>query len=136
MVHELFPYNDYLQAEIDWTRWQLTYELGLDDPEDIVEVPVLFRLNAQYTRAEALTPNMVNLLTVSSYHPVIPMPFGPVDDGLDQFVSYMFDPLLWLGLTLHFIDDWVWYHNLYGEVHCGTNACRFPSTTDHWWEQE
>jgi protein-arginine deiminase len=99
-------------------------------------VPVLFENYFGLGYCAAYTPNMVNLLTLRNYHLVIPMPFGPVDGGVDEFEYYMFDQLYWFGLTLNFIDDWECYHLWLGEVHCGTNARRLPSTTHRWWHQQ
>jgi protein-arginine deiminase len=33
---------------------------------------------------------------------------------------------------LHFVDDWYSYHDLHGEVHCGTNTRRGPINRPQW----
>src|SRR5690606_7618526 len=43
-----------------------------------------------------------------------------------------------LGLRVHFIDNWL-YHELMGEVHCGTSTMRRPmeitgDTVERWWD--
>ena len=35
------------------------------------------------------------------------------------------------GNTVHWVDDWEWYHMALGEVHCGSNVRRAPS--GKWW---
>ena len=37
---------------------------------------------------------------------------------------------------IRFIDDWYSYHDLLGEVHCGTNARRSPFSQARWWEHK
>ena len=129
-------FNDAAQALIDVTELDLAYALGLFDPGDVIEVPVLFDDYLGLGFAEAYTPNMVNLLAVRGYDLVIPKPFGPNDSGTDKFEQYMSDELEPLGPMLSFIDDWTWYHISHGEVHCGTNARRAPDEMRHWWEQQ
>jgi len=131
----LMTFNDQKQAQIDTIRFWLCLELDLSDV-DIIEVPVLFHYDPPSTKAMALTANLVNLLAVKNYHLIVPKPYGPNDGGTDEFEEYVLDQLNPIGLTVHFIDDWDWYHIFYGEVHCGTNARRFPDPTVHWWEQE
>jgi protein-arginine deiminase len=38
-----------------------------------------------------------------------------------------------LGITVHWVEDWDYYHAAMGEVHCGSNAMRqIPQVK--WWE--
>nr|XP_056721450.1 protein-arginine deiminase type-3-like [Euleptes europaea] len=120
--------NEYAQTWIDWNRSILKRKLGLSEA-DIVDIPQLFELEG--SRATALFPNMVNMLVLGK-HLGIPKPFGPIIDGqccLEAKVRSLLDPL---GLTLTFIDDFFTYHQLSGEVHCGTNVRREPFSF-HWW---
>lgn len=85
---------------------------------------------------------MVNLLVItkanlSAVQLVIPKPFGPVLNGVDQFEEDVRKKLTPLGYTtsqIRFVDDFNSYHILDGEIHCGTNSKRKPHTTA-WWEQ-
>jgi len=125
-------FNNGIQANLDATRTQLTSELGLA-AADIVDVPAIFVPNTDSPSfADALTAGMVNMLVVNK-HCVIPKPFGPVVGGKDLFEKEMKTKLGPLGLTLHFLDDWYEYHVQLGEVHCGTNTLRSP-TSARWWE--
>ncbi|NWQ70019.1 PADI1 deiminase, partial [Neopipo cinnamomea] len=120
--------NRHVQHCIDWNRNLLKQELGLSE-QDIVDIPQLFILMG--SRAEALFPDMVNMLVLGR-HLGIPKPFGPVVGGqccLEQRVRELLEPL---GLTCTFIDDYFSYHVLSGDVHCGTNVRRKPFAFK-WW---
>uniref|UniRef100_I3LXE4 protein-arginine deiminase n=1 Tax=Ictidomys tridecemlineatus TaxID=43179 RepID=I3LXE4_ICTTR len=118
----------YVQRCIDWNREVLKRELGLAEA-DIVDIPQLFSL--QGTRAEAFFPDMVNMVVLGQYLG-IPKPYGPVIDGrccLEEEVRALLEPL---GLHCVFVDDFLSYHKLLGEVHCGTNVRRQPFAFK-WW---
>ncbi|KAM6172610.1 protein-arginine deiminase type-4 [Erethizon dorsatum] len=125
--------NSYVQSCIDWNREVLKRELGLAEG-DIIDIPQLFKLmgNAGVgPKAEAFFPNMVNMLVLGKYLG-IPKPFGPVINGrccLEEKVRSLLEPL---GLHCTFIDDFIPYHLLHGEVHCGTNVRRKPFDFK-WW---
>ena len=129
---ELDAFNKVIQAKITAVKGVLCRELALDDA-DILEVPVIFiEHHALRGMADALTADMVNMLVLNR-HCIIPKPFGPVVDGKDLFEKDLEDKLTSLGLEGHFIDDWYEYHVSQGEVHCGTNTLRAP-TSARWWE--
>ncbi|KAM6216930.1 protein-arginine deiminase type-1-like [Rhynchocyon petersi] len=118
----------YVQSCIDWNREVLKRELGLKE-RDIIDIPQLFSLSGSY--ATALFPDMVNLVTLGKYLG-IPKPFGPIINGrccLEENVRSLLQPL---GLRCIFIDDFLSYHELQGEVHCGTNVRRQPFSFK-WW---
>uniref|UniRef100_A0A8C2QR90 Protein-arginine deiminase n=1 Tax=Capra hircus TaxID=9925 RepID=A0A8C2QR90_CAPHI len=120
--------NLYAQRCIDWNRALLKRELGLTE-QDIVDVPQLFSLNGAC--AEAFFPDMVNMVVLGR-HLGIPKPFGPIINGcccLEEKVRSLLEPL---GLCCVFIDDYLSYHKLLGEVHCGTNVRRKPFPFK-WW---
>ncbi|KAJ1065551.1 hypothetical protein K5549_016643, partial [Capra hircus] len=120
--------NLYAQRCIDWNRALLKRELGLTE-QDIVDIPQLFSLNGAY--AEAFFPDMVNMVVLGR-HLGIPKPFGPIINGcccLEEKVRSLLEPL---GLCCVFIDDYLSYHKLLGEVHCGTNVRRKPFPFK-WW---
>jgi protein-arginine deiminase len=129
----LEPYNDARQADLDAIRGQLESELGLE-ADDILEVPIIFADITVRDLADALTAGMVNMLVIND-HCIFPTPFGPVVGGKDLFEDDLVQKLTALGLTPHSLDDWFEYHVLLGEVHCGTNTLRAP-TSVKWWEFE
>ncbi|XP_021486878.1 protein-arginine deiminase type-1 [Meriones unguiculatus] len=118
----------HVQECIDWNRVVLKRELGLSE-SDIVDIPQLFFLKGAY--AEAFFPDMVNMVVLGKYLG-IPKPFGPLINGrccLEEKVRSLLEPL---GLRCVFIDDFLFYHQLLGEIHCGTNVRRKPFTF-RWW---
>ncbi|XP_036035046.1 protein-arginine deiminase type-1 [Onychomys torridus] len=118
----------HVQKCIDWNREVLKRELGLSE-SDIVDIPQLFFLKGAY--AEAFFPDMVNMVVLGKYLG-IPKPFGPLINGrccLEEKVRSLLEPL---GLHCVFIDDFLSYHQLMGEIHCGTNVRRKPFTF-RWW---
>uniref|UniRef100_A0A3B4AGH6 protein-arginine deiminase n=1 Tax=Periophthalmus magnuspinnatus TaxID=409849 RepID=A0A3B4AGH6_9GOBI len=127
--------NNYSQSCIDWNRDVLKRELGLDD-EDIIDLPVLFKLvedGGQY-RALAYYPDMVNMIVLGE-NLGIPKPFGPKVNGVCALEQEMVSLMGNLGLTCTFIDDFTSYHKLMGEVHCGSNVRRSPFDFK-WWNME
>uniref|UniRef100_A0A8C5V5G8 Protein-arginine deiminase n=1 Tax=Microcebus murinus TaxID=30608 RepID=A0A8C5V5G8_MICMU len=122
--------SDSLHAQkcIDWNREVLKRELGLTE-RDIVDVPQLFSVRGSY--AEAFFPDMVNMVVLGK-HLGIPKPYGPIINGrccLEEKVRSLLEPL---GLRCAFIDDYLSYHKLSGEIHCGTNVRRKPFPFK-WW---
>lgn len=120
--------SNYAQKCIDWNREVLKRELGLTE-RDIVDIPQLFSLKDGH--AEAFFPDMVNMVVLGKYLG-IPKPFGPVINGrccLEEKVRSLLEPL---GLHCIFIDDYMFYHQLLGEIHCGTNVRRKPFPFK-WW---
>ncbi|NP_062205.1 protein-arginine deiminase type-1 [Rattus norvegicus] len=118
----------HVQKCIDWNREVLKQELGLSE-SDIVDIPQLFFLKGAY--AEAFFPDMVNMVVLGKYLG-IPKPFGPIINGrccLEEKVRSLLEPL---GLRCVFIDDFLFYHQLLGEIHCGTNVRRKPFAF-RWW---
>ncbi|XP_043097375.1 protein-arginine deiminase type-2 isoform X2 [Puntigrus tetrazona] len=127
--------NRYVQNCIDWNRVVLKKELGLDD-EDIIDLPILFKVleEKNCSRAVAYYPDMVNMIVLGDQLGV-PKPFGPTVNGrcaLETEVCSLLEPL---GLKCTFIDDFAPYHKLLGEVHCGSNVLREPSSFK-WWNLE
>ncbi|KAM6172196.1 protein-arginine deiminase type-1 [Erethizon dorsatum] len=118
----------HVQKCIDWNREVLKRELGLVEG-DIIDIPQLFFLKGAY--AKAFFPDMVNMVVLGKYLG-IPKPYGPVINGrccLEEQVRALLEPL---GLHCIFIDDYLSYHQLQGEVHCGTNVRRKPFAFK-WW---
>jgi protein-arginine deiminase len=129
----LRDYNADRQADIDLMRDTMVAELGLNPVDDVIHIPAIAMPNpATPPLADALVAGMVNMLVVNK-HCIVPKPFGPVVGGVDQFEKDVQDKLTPLGLTVNFLDCWDEYHVNLGEVHCGTNTLRAP-TTARWWE--
>lgn len=122
------------QKSINKARTTFIKELNLKDPDDIIEVPVLFIPNENFSNlADALFPDMVNMLVINN-HCIVPKPFGPTKlKGKDLFEEDL-KGKLHSSLTVNFLNDWE-YHIRNGEVHCGTNTLRKPVNAK-WWEFE
>ncbi|XP_029947285.1 protein-arginine deiminase type-2 [Salarias fasciatus] len=132
---ELQDHNNYVQSCIDWNRDVLKRELGLDEG-DIIDLPILFKLvkEDEEVRALAYYPDVVNMLVLGK-NLGIPKPFGPKVNGrcaIEAEVCSLLEPL---GLSCTFIDNFASYHQLLGEVHCGSNVRREPFDFK-WWNME
>ncbi|MGH2806632.1 MAG: protein-arginine deiminase family protein [Actinomycetota bacterium] len=99
----------------------------------VVEVPNIYmgRLDADGAivdrSAVAFTPNAANFQGAGATT-FFPKPFGPNLGGRDVFeqrIQALFPSAV-------FIDEWDAFHQLDGEVHCGTNVVRQPFSAD-WW---
>ncbi|KQP12066.1 protein-arginine deiminase family protein [Pseudorhodoferax sp. Leaf265] len=125
--------NEHYQTVMDENRVILERELGLVSA-DFVQIPVAFRSAARpdgsLRRTLAYFPDMVNHLVVGTTS-IVPKPYGPVVDGECAFEKAFKSALP--GRRVVFIDDWYSYHEMSGEVHCGTNALRRPFSASKWW---
>ena len=113
--------NGVYQRYQDHNREILKSALGVDD-KDILEIPVLF-YPPSTKRTLAYFPDMVNHLVIGEYS-VVPKPYGPIVAGVDQFEKAFREAMP--TRKIKFIEDWYSYHELSGEVHCGTNCLREP----------
>ena len=120
--------NEIYQQYQNRNREILKNALGLADG-DILEVPVLF-YPPSTQRTLAYFPDMVNQLVLGEYS-LVPKPYGPIIDGVDQFEKAFQDAVP--SRKVKFVEDWYSYHELSGEVHCGTNCLREPPAVN-WWE--
>lgn len=123
----------------------LMTELGLAE-SDFIYLPVLFTSqsailtsNAIGTDHVAFAPGSVNMLVVthspSQLDLIIPKPFGPRVNGECLFESAIKNAFSANeSVTPHFVDCFLTYHILNGEIHCGTNSKRIP-TKSKWWEE-
>jgi protein-arginine deiminase len=125
--------NDVYQEYMNLNQASLLKHLALETT-DVIEIPVLFKVERDGTgnlqRTLAYFPDMVNHL-VSGNVSIVPKPYGPQINGQCAFEQALSDSLP--DRELRFIDDWYSYHELSGEVHCGTNVRRKPSG-EKWWE--
>ena len=91
----------------------------------VVSLPTIFRGRKSgdtLSRCVALLPGVVNMLVLAN-HLVIP------DAQMPMLNDYIRDTLNKTSLRSHFLDDMA-YHNLAGEIHCGTNVMR--NHADYW----
>jgi protein-arginine deiminase len=116
--------NQRIQEILLEIKAQVREGLGIQDAH-FVELPALFR------NGEAVIPNLVNSLVVGQ-HLFASHPLGPVVAGEDVFAEVMTRSLGVLGLQVHFVDVWDYYHLNLGEIHCGTNAVRRVAYP-RWW---
>ncbi|MFC1743523.1 protein-arginine deiminase family protein [Candidatus Riflebacteria bacterium] len=70
-------------------------------------------------RCKAILPGVVNMLVLQN-HLVVPDCYFPL------FNNYIRQVSAERGLVAHFVDDMM-YHQLQGEIHCGTNIVRHPN---------
>lgn len=117
-------------VKVDAQLQTLKEEIGIAD-EEIVRIPFLhmdiFGLSLAYQ------PATVNGTYLSDTDFAAPDPHGPVVKGKDIFKAQMEEALGALGITVHWVEDWDYYHAAMGEVHCGSNAMRqIPQVK--WWE--
>jgi protein-arginine deiminase len=127
----LWSYNDECARHVADVEAELRRKLGLRD-EHLLRIPVLFEKHGG--GAGAYFPDMVNHLVLGDVS-VVPRPYGPLDeDGTDLLERAFRDAVP--GQEVHFVDDWLSYHKLSGEVHCGTNVLRKPIEGVRWWEHE
>lgn len=136
---DLMASSQEAQAEIDGMVETMKEEVGLTDDE-MIEMPYL--ITEAFGLKIAYQPGTANMLVVGD-HLGIPKPWGPVIKGQDIFEKDLQDRLGTptnqlgsdgMGLVVHFVDDWDWYHALDGEVHCGSNVDATPPADEQWWK--
>jgi protein-arginine deiminase len=128
-----------IQDRLNGVLTALETEIDLDRDADVIPVPVIFApVNPAWTMCGALTADMVNMLILKD-RCLVPSPFGPLLHGADQFKKALADGLndkLNNPPMLRFINDWYTYHDLEGEIHCGTNSLRRPADLDRWLQSD
>ena len=135
-ISELLSNSNFWEANfryqeiLNFNQQILEKELGLTDNE-IVQIPVLFHARPIDSRTVAFFPDMVNHLVIGE-NSIVPKPYGPVIHGECAFEKAMKEALP--ERKFYFIDDWYSYHEMLGEVHCGTNTRRKPFDSKAWWE--
>jgi protein-arginine deiminase len=126
---ELWAFNDACQRILDEVRKALMGELDLK-PDALVDIPVAFK-PVGGEKALAYFPDMVNHLVLGGIS-VVPKPYGPIVEGKDLFEEAFIAAVP--QQKVRFVDDWLPYHEMSGEVHCGTNVRRKPAESIRWWE--
>jgi len=94
--------------------------------EDIVTVPQIYKRTGKRKKLISLLGGTTNMLVLRD-HVIIPEPFFnnkfPVVEAFKQVIIKKLGKLLNGEHKVHFIDT-TYYHNLAGEIHCGTNVIR------------
>jgi|GEM_PF-696008 len=88
-----------------------------DTKHSILSFPVMY--HPYYGKQIAYVPGVVNQLILRK-HLIIP------DPQIKSFRDYIDKTAKVAGLSAHFLDD-MYYHELAGEIHCGTNVFRHPN---------
>jgi len=105
----------------DQIRIMLT-ETGLR-PDELVRVPVRFKLLHDYPLFVADTAGIPNGISLTARS------FAAPDPQVSEFREATERVLASHGVRVHWIDDMRWAHNGGGEVHCTTNAFRDVSSS-------
>lgn len=132
-------FNAGAQTKIDNIKQQMMTQLGLT-AADFIEVPVMFE-NVGSNYAAAYNPGVANLVVMPTASGkvllVVPDPEGP-DQPTDVWQTATRTALEALGTAgqpneVTFVDVFYSYHDLLGEIHCGSQNVRTPPTTP-WWQ--
>ncbi|MEV8377628.1 protein-arginine deiminase family protein [Kribbella sp. NPDC056861] len=124
--------NEAAAQHIDDQLAILLKATGLTASE-LVRLPVLFERVAGYGLLRAMTPGLVNGLSLTKQDFAAPDPHGPKVAGRDIFRQATERALRRNGVRVHWVEDFFWAHLGGGEVHCATNALRDTRSTDTWW---
>ncbi|MEV6416307.1 protein-arginine deiminase family protein [Kribbella sp. NPDC051718] len=100
---------------------------------ELVRLPVLFERQKDFGLLRAVTPGLVNGLSLTGRDFAAPVPHGPKVDGRDLFQQATERGLGRNGVRVHWVEDFFWAHLAGGEVHCATNTLRDTRSTDTWW---
>jgi protein-arginine deiminase len=103
-------------------------------PSELVRLPVLFERVMGYGLLRAMTPGLVNGLSLTGRDFAAPDPHGPKVEGRDIVRQATEHALGRNGVRVHWVEDFFWAHLGGGEVHCATNALRDTRSTDTWWK--
>lgn len=82
-------------------------------------------------QVEAFYPGTINGLVMSNTQVLAPNPWGPVINGKDVIAEAVTAAYRKVNYTVVYQDDWLSHHVEGGEVHCGSNSIRDPTTP--WW---
>lgn len=123
--------NDSYQTIMNSNISILKKELNIGD-ENIIQIPVLFHPTGS-NRTAAYFPDMVNHLVINSAS-IVPKPHGPIIDGECAFEKAFRGSFP--ERDVMFVDDWYSYHEMLGEVHCGTNIQRKSFANKPWWNHK
>jgi len=137
----LMNLNQQAQARIDTARNQIKAATNMTDA-DFIHIPGMFEYVSGNWVA-ALNPGSVNLMVMPSANGTtyfaIPDPEGPDLGGVDQWQADITAKLQALSngtnpFNITYVDVFFSYHDLLGELHCGSNTVRVPPNDD-WWNK-
>jgi protein-arginine deiminase len=126
------PGNEAAAEHIDDQLKILLKATGLR-ADELVRLPVFFDKVPGYGLLKAMTPGLVNGLSLTDRQFAAPDPHGPRLHGRDVFRQATERALGRNGVRVHWVEDFFWAHLGGGEVHCATNALRDTSRTTPWW---
>lgn len=101
--------------------------------DELVRLPVFFEAHPVLPGLRAMTPGLVNGLSLTDRQFAAPDPQGPKVRGVDVFKATAESALRRTGVRVHWVDNFFWSHLGGGEVHCATNALRDTHASDRWW---
>ncbi|GAB3827668.1 hypothetical protein GCM10028799_50880 [Kribbella italica] len=101
--------------------------------DELVRLPVFFEAHPVLPGLRAMTPGLVNGLSLTDRQFAAPDPQGPKVRGVDVFKATAERALRRTGVRVHWVDNFFWSHLGGGEVHCATNALRDTRESDRWW---
>lgn len=140
--------NTRAATRVDAAMRAVMAEVGLTKV-DIIRVPGLFRMDGdiegeggavsvkpgnappQGDRLAAMLPSALNGVVLEPGRFLVARQFGPVVGGKDVFAEAVTAAYRTAGVQVTYLDTTV-YHVGGGEIHCGTNAIRVPTTP--WWK--
>ncbi|MDX6260983.1 MAG: protein-arginine deiminase, partial [Kribbellaceae bacterium] len=125
--------NEAAAGHIDDQLQILLKATGLK-PSELVRLPVLFEKQKDFGLLRAVTPGLVNGLSLTARDFAVPDPHGPKVNGRDIFRLATERALGHNGVRVHWVEDFFWAHLGGGEVHCATNALRDTRSTNTWWK--
>jgi protein-arginine deiminase len=126
--------NEAAAGQIDDQLEILLKATGLR-PGELVRLPVLFEKQKDFGLLRAVTPGLVNGLSLTGRDFAVPDPHGPKVNGRDLFRQATERALGRNGVRVHWVEDFFWAHLAGGEVHCATNALRDTHSTNMWWRR-
>jgi protein-arginine deiminase len=123
---KLADQNETAAKHIDDQMKIMLAETGLR-PDELVRVPVQFKLLHDYPLFVAETTGIPNGISLNDRS------FAAPDPKVPEFRKATEQALTKQGVRVHWVDDMEWAHNGGGEVHCTTNAFRDTSGSRPWW---
>ena len=124
--------NEAAAKRIDNQLEILLKATGLREDE-LVRLPVFFTNVPGYGLLKAMTPGLVNGLSITDHQFAAPDPHGPRLHGRDVFRQATERALARNGVRVHWVEDFFWAHLGGGELHCATNALRDTGGATPWW---
>ncbi|MET9275440.1 protein-arginine deiminase family protein [Kribbella sp. NPDC003557] len=126
------PGNEAAARHIDDQLKILLAATGLR-ADELVRLPVFFEKVPGYRLLKAMTPGLVNGLSITDREFAAPAPHGPRLQGRDVLRQSAERALGRNGVRVHWVEDFFWAHLGGGEVHCATNALRDTRGATPWW---